>query len=82
MHYLYRYICILKVFYICIVYGQLSAIKNLLYYYYYNGIVEVCTLNARSNANSPMGSILSFCVLNMIIPYNIVSHIALKWPLQ
>ena len=58
MHYLYRYICILKVFFIY-VYGQLSAIKNLLYYYYYNGIVEVCTLNARSNANSPMGSILS-----------------------
>ena len=32
MHYLYRYVCILNVFFIC-VYGQLSAIKNLLYYY-------------------------------------------------
>ena len=29
MHYLYRYVCILNVFFIC-VYGQLSAIKNLL----------------------------------------------------
>ena len=26
----------------------------------HNGIVEVCTLNALSNANSPMGSNLSF----------------------
>ena len=26
----------------------------------HNGIVEVCTLNALSNANSPMGSKLSF----------------------
>ena len=33
MHYLYRYVCILNVFFIC-VYGQLSAIKNLLLYYY------------------------------------------------
>ena len=32
MHYLYRYVCILNVFFIC-VYGQLSAIKNL----YING---------------------------------------------
>ena len=31
----------------------------------HNGIVEVCTLNALSNANSPIGSNLSFCVLNM-----------------
>ena len=29
MHYLYRYVCILNVFFIC-VYGQMSAIKNLL----------------------------------------------------
>ena len=28
MHNLYRYVCILNVFFIC-VYGQLSAIKNL-----------------------------------------------------
>ena len=30
MHYLYRYVCILNVFFIY-VYGQLSAIKNLLF---------------------------------------------------
>ena len=32
MYYLYRYVCILNVFFIC-VYEQLSAIKNLLLYY-------------------------------------------------
>ena len=32
----------------------------------HNGIIQVCTLNALSNANSLMGSNLSFfCVLNM-----------------
>ena len=29
MHYLYRYVCILNVFFFICVYGQLSAIKNL-----------------------------------------------------
>ena len=33
MHYLYRYVCILNVFFFICVYGQLSAIKNLYYYY-------------------------------------------------
>ena len=37
MHYLYRYVCILNVFFIC-VYGQLSAIKNLLLLYYKTGL--------------------------------------------
>ena len=31
----------------------------------HNGVVHVCTLNALSNVNSPMGSNLSFCVLDM-----------------
>ena len=34
----------------------------------HNDIVEVCPLNALSNANFPMGSNLSLCVLNMVIP--------------
>ena len=40
----------------------------------HNGIVEVCILNA----NSPMGSNLSF----LRSKYGINFHIALKWPLQ
>ena len=35
-----------------------------------NDIVQICTLNALSNANSPMGSNSSFCVLNMELIFN------------
>ena len=50
----------------------------------HNGIVEVCTLNALSNANSPMGSNLP--VLRSKYGNNFQSHslahCALKWPPQ
>ena len=39
----------------------------------HNGIVQVCTLNALSNANSPMGSNLSF--LRSKYGINFQSHI-------
>ena len=38
----------------------------------HNGIVEVCTLNALSNANSPLGSNLSFLLFKYGI--NFQSH--------
>ena len=47
MHYLYRYVCILNVFFIN-VYEQLSAIKNLLLYIY---IISVMHLNISSLIN-------------------------------
>ena len=46
MHYLYRYVCILNVFFIY-VYGQLSAINNLLLLTIINNniiIISVCLL--------------------------------------
>ena len=36
----------------------------------HNGIVEVCTLNALHDANSHMGSISPFGVLNMVLISN------------
>ena len=43
------------------------------YRYYYNGIVEVCTLNTFSNANSPMRSNL-FSFLRSNYAINFQSH--------
>ena len=45
MHYLYRYVCILNVFFIY-VYGQLSAIKNLLLYII-NHDDSLCSINKQ-----------------------------------
>ena len=57
MHYLYRYVCILKFFFIC-VYGQLSAIKNLLLLLLYYKEGKNININAIRISSSVVGPII------------------------